>query len=486
MGEVTGRPNRWFSAALFVVAFALCMAVTVLFPGIHYPDEVIQSLEQAHRVVFGYGLVPWEYRDGARSWLLPGLLMAPMWLGDALAPGTGAYRYLALAVVAALSASIALVGYWWGLRSGRWHGVLAALVLGTWFEIVYFGARALSEVVAGALLFAGVFHCSGSRDGRRAVLAGLCLGGAFVFRFHLAPAIALAAAWHCRLDLRRSWLPLLAGASLPLLILGVADAFAWGMPFGSIVSNFQANILEGRSLLYGTSPAGWYVLQFLERWCAAVAAIAALAVWGARRDPLPLLVALVVVLTHSAIAHKEYRFVYPAIPLVLLSAALGSAELCRWLAARLKRPAVHAGLVTGACVAWVATSFALATTPLMRAEWSRGRAGLVLMSSARGEADCGVGLLAAWSWTGGYSSLHEDIPIHLLGWDRRTWRVQAFDAWILPRGFNQPAALGYRLVQCDVQGAAGVEELCLWVRRGGCDQSSATTEAQRVLESTGQ
>jgi len=171
---------------------------------------------------------------------------------------------------------------------------------------------------------------------------------------------------------------------------------------------------------------------------------------------------------------------------VLFCAALGSAELCRWLAARLQRPAVHAGLVTGACVAWVATSFALATTPLMRAEWSRGRAGLELMSRARSEAHCGVGLLVGWSWTGGYSSLHKDVPIHLLSWDRRTWRVQAFDAWILPRGSDQPAALGYRLVQCDVQGAAGVDELCLWVRRGGCDQGGATTEAQRVLESTGQ
>jgi hypothetical protein len=486
MEEAPGRPNRWLSAAIFAVAFTLCMAVTVLFPGIHYPDEVIQSLEQAHRVVFGYGLVPWEFRDGARSWLLPGLLMPPMWLGDALAPGTEAYRYFAQAAVAALSASTAVVGYWWGQRLGRWHGVLAALVLGTWFEAVYFGARALGEVVASAFLFAGVFLCSGRRDARRAILAGLCLGGAFVFRFHLAPAIALAAAWHCRLAFRRGWLPLLAGASQPLLLLGVIDALAWGTPFGSILANFQANIVEGRSLLYGTSPVDWYVLLFLERWSAAVGAIAVLSAWGARRDPLPLLVALVVVLTHSAIAHKEYRFIYPAIPLVLFSAALGSAEFCRWLAARLNRPALHAGFVAVAAVAWLVTSYALASAPHMRPEWFRGRAGLELMSRARSEADCGVGLLVGWSWTGGYSSLHEDIPIHLLGWDRRTWRVQAFDAWILPRGSNQPAALGYRLVQCEVQGAAGLDELCLWVREGGCDQRGASTEAQQVLETTGQ
>ena len=42
--------------------------------GVFWPDEVHQSLEQAHRLVFGYGFVPWEYQLGARSWILPGLL----------------------------------------------------------------------------------------------------------------------------------------------------------------------------------------------------------------------------------------------------------------------------------------------------------------------------------------------------------------------------------------------------------------------------
>src|SRR5262245_58250067 len=53
--------------------------------GIIWPDEIYQSLEQAHRLVFGYGFVPWEFRDGARSWFFPvilgGLLKAGSWMG---------------------------------------------------------------------------------------------------------------------------------------------------------------------------------------------------------------------------------------------------------------------------------------------------------------------------------------------------------------------------------------------------------------------
>ncbi len=475
-------------AAIFIAAFVLRMAVPIFWPGIHYPDEVMQSLEQAHRLVFGNGLVPWEFRDGARSWLLPVLLAGPMWLGDALAPGTGAYRLLAQALVAALSASTVVIGFVWARRHGIGHAVLAAVVLCTWFELVYFGARALGEVVASAFLFAGVYLCAGRepRSARHDFLAGVCLAGAFVFRFHLAPALALAAAWRCRAEFRARWAPMLVGTAIPLLALGIADGLAWSEPFASIVNNFRANILQARSHVYGTSGAGWYALQLVERWRYALPVIALLALWGARREPLPLVVAVTVVLAHSAVAHKEFRFIYPALLLIVFCAALGSGELLRWFQQRRAGSAASGGALLMACVAWLASSIALATAPTMRPEWTRGRAGVELMSRAGREAHCGVGLLVGWSWTGGYSSMHRNLPLYLLDWDRARWNTQAFDAWILPRGVLDPRPAGYRLVQCDVQGAAGIEALCLWVRSGGCDATGATNEAQHVLVATGQ
>jgi hypothetical protein len=73
-----------------------------------------------------------------------------------------------------------------------------------------------------------------------------------------------------------------------------------------------------------------------------------------------------------------------------------------------------------------------------------------------------------------------------MGWDRHDWDIRAFDAWILPDGSSEPAAAGYRLVQCSIQDAGGAARLCLWARAGGCAQSTAMTEAQRLLEITGQ
>ena len=57
------------------------MAGALAFPNVVWPDEIFQTLEQAHRLAFGYGIVPWEFRAGARSWLLPGLLAGAMEAG---------------------------------------------------------------------------------------------------------------------------------------------------------------------------------------------------------------------------------------------------------------------------------------------------------------------------------------------------------------------------------------------------------------------
>src|SRR3954470_24118442 len=52
--------------------------------GIYWPDEIHQSVEQAHRLIYGYGLVPWEFIRGARSWAFPGMLALVLWVGRAV------------------------------------------------------------------------------------------------------------------------------------------------------------------------------------------------------------------------------------------------------------------------------------------------------------------------------------------------------------------------------------------------------------------
>jgi hypothetical protein len=59
---------------ILVLAFLLRATFAVTTNFITHPDEIFQYLEQAHRLVFGYGIVPWEYDYGVRSWIVPGFI----------------------------------------------------------------------------------------------------------------------------------------------------------------------------------------------------------------------------------------------------------------------------------------------------------------------------------------------------------------------------------------------------------------------------
>ncbi|HXM84854.1 MAG TPA: hypothetical protein VN899_03560, partial [Stellaceae bacterium] len=60
-------PGWAVPAALYALALALRLIPAIGFPGLNHPDEVFQTLEQPHRLVFGYGVLPWEFEFGARS-----------------------------------------------------------------------------------------------------------------------------------------------------------------------------------------------------------------------------------------------------------------------------------------------------------------------------------------------------------------------------------------------------------------------------------
>ncbi|HMC94016.1 MAG TPA: mannosyltransferase, partial [Polyangia bacterium] len=96
--------------------------------GMLWPDEIYQSVEQAHRLAFGYGFVPWEFQDGARSWLFPGVLGLFWKLG--MLVGIGSEPVLLLLTRLAM-VGLALVGIYASMRIAEaFAGPTAALLAG--------------------------------------------------------------------------------------------------------------------------------------------------------------------------------------------------------------------------------------------------------------------------------------------------------------------------------------------------------------------
>ena len=335
----TAAPNEppWQLVPLVLaLAFAARAAVALSGDFVLHPDEVMQYLEPAHRLAFGNGVVYWEYFYGARSWLVPGVVAGVLKLFDLSGLGEPAWYVGGVKLLfCAISLAIPAAMY----RFARHHfsetAARLALVAGAfWYELAGFAHKPLTEFVATApLLGLLALAASPSPDRRRAawLAAVLAVLGAAI-RVQYAPvAVVLLAVVFLRTR-QKMLLALVAAAALGAV--GMFDAVAWnGGLFHSYVTNVRFNLIVG-GMRTAESPA----YQYLWWLTLAGAGLSALCIAAALRTPkrygLLLGLIAVVLLAHSLQAHKEYRFIFAAIPLWLLIGADLAARAAAWVAGR--------------------------------------------------------------------------------------------------------------------------------------------------------
>jgi GPI mannosyltransferase 3 len=206
--------------------------------------------------------------------------------------------------------------------------------------LVYFAARPFTEAVATTVLLVGLSLASVSEDDftpKRLISIGLCFALCLMLRVHLALGILTAVVWVGRLEFERWWW-LAVGALTPVIVFGIADTIVWGGLFHSYIEAIRVNLVQGvASECCGTKPFGWYFHQLTARWSYAAPLFLLLILLRTRSSMLWVLVALSILLTHSVIPHKEYRFVFPAFACLIVVAAMGSADLIESLRARQSR-----------------------------------------------------------------------------------------------------------------------------------------------------
>ena len=316
-------PWRYLPLVL-ALAFAVRAGVALSGDFVLHPDEIMQYLEPAHRLVFGSGVTYWEYFYGARSWLVPGLVAAVLALFDAL--GLGEPRWYVAGVklaFCAISLVIPAGMYFFARRHFGEAAARAALVAGAfWYELAGFAHKPLTEFVATAPLMAllaltvrpaGVARIQAVWPAAAlAVLAG-------AVRLQYAPIAALLLG----IVLLRTERPLRATliALALALAVGLFDAIAWdGDLFHSYVVNVLYNLILG-PMRAGESPP-WQYLEWLAlASCGLGALCVAGAAWRPRRYGLLLALIALTLAMHSMQSHKEYRFVFAVVPLWLLIAA---------------------------------------------------------------------------------------------------------------------------------------------------------------------
>eukprot|EP00667_Euglena_gracilis_P009961 EG_transcript_10131 len=333
---------RWW----LVLAFRLGQACVVQTS--FYPDEYWQSLEVAYQVVFGEGTLTWEWDARLRGWTHPLIFAALYRLLAALRLD---YAMALILCPKLLQAVVCAVTDFCVFRlAERWfsgpvaHYALVAS-LTNWFNF-FCGARTFANCMeacctAAALTFYPL---------RPPVSTSNLLGLFFFAGFGVVLRQTNALVWiPCTVDLflthrTQAGRILLAGgimATFWLLFSITVDSIFYGKPVFCMWEFFKFNALEGKSELFGTHPWHWYITQGWP----AIMGTQVIALAASLRVPIgplqrkPLLLAAYVVAVYSAFGHKEFRFIYPVLPLCLVYAGHGW-----WLLRHTCRPRIYQAL----------------------------------------------------------------------------------------------------------------------------------------------
>jgi len=468
----------WTRDRLFwaIVALAALLRIAVAaWPVIHHSDELWQYLEPARHVAGEPWIQTWEARAGARGWLLPVLLAGPLAIGNGIAPGTMLGIFLARLpfVLLSLGAVVGAAGL--GFRLSRAHGLIAGFVAAIWCELAYFGPRTLSEAIATSLFVIAAWLLLGERRPRRMMLGGLLLGLCCVIRFQYAPAVLVLVPFVAGLRWR-DWALLAAGGAAALLVSALADLAMGATPFLWILRNLHLNLIANRSATFGVSAPHGYLGLLWGLWGLAAIPIVGLAIVGARRYPALMAVAVANFVVHSAIGHKEYRFILLTNALLVVLAAIGSVDLARMITAPRRRLTL---IATG----WFALSVGTAALGSAADEWGgNGQLIAAWHRTSQAPALCGVGLYRNHDpLIASYALLGRAVPIYQ--YDAAdapaAQRSRAFNLAIAPAPLGDDLP-GFHLLNCPDGRRRG---MCVYARPGACrvDPDDQQREVNAVL-----
>ncbi len=341
---------RWLWPVL-ALAFAARAAIALHGDFVLHPDEIMQYLEQGHRLAFGNGVVYWEFFYGARSWLVPGLIGGILVLFDAVGLGQPAWYVGGVKLAfCALSLAVPAGMYFFARRHFDEAAARVALVAGAfWYELTGFAHKPMTEFVGAALAMAllalfmraprGGGAAAGGDGAAAAWLVAFLAVLTVAVRIQYAPvALALLGLWFLRAG-TAARLHAMAAASAFFFAVGVFDAVTWdGGLFHSYRTYLEFNLAIDRDAVVRIWPRGQYLVWLLFLGGGLSALCAAAALLDLRRYGFLLVLIALILVPHSIEEHKEYRFVFAAVPLWLLVGAGAVA----WLAGRRPSPAPDA------------------------------------------------------------------------------------------------------------------------------------------------
>jgi GPI mannosyltransferase 3 len=471
------RGSAFYWCVLTVAAAAILRGWLSWYDhSVFWPDEIHQSLEQAHRAVFGYGLVPWEFRDGARSWFFPGAIAA-IWQAASLLGVDSSLTLVMLARLFMVGCSVLAIVFAARLAAetrGMRAGVAVAVILATLPPAVVFSYRGMSETASAPLIALGAWLLS-KRTPRAAQLAGLAIALACLCRYQNGLFVLVFIA---TMLLQRRWREVAAfvGAGAAVALFGgLLDWATWGRPFHSFVAYVEFNLLHDGASTFGVEPFTYYAAALWSSSGPLLLVLVACFCVGALYEPVLAGAVVAYVLAHSVLPHKEFRFLVPCFPLFAMVTGVGVEAVLR----RVRMPRLVPALSAVSALALTASfGFSLmhidfgdmgqyrGTERASASIWRHEHEATLLLADTGQRSDlCGVTVLGSRAaFTGAYTYLHRDVPLiyenQLCSTAPSNYIIApiARASGVLPKSYQQAQARG---------------DWALYRRDGACQESQA-------------
>ncbi|XP_029353890.1 GPI alpha-1,2-mannosyltransferase 3 [Echeneis naucrates] len=320
---------------LFCVAFRLinCFLVQTSF----VPDEYWQSLEVSHRMVFRYGYLTWEWKEGLRGFSYP-LFFAFIYKILHLTELDSVHLLKWLPrITQALLAAFADVKLFFLIRMleghdvAKWTFFCSLCSWFTWFCCTRTLTNSLETTITSLALF--YYPLAGSKTQSRkkylllVAMAVIVRPTALIVWFPLL----IYHFWHEDNKMKlitQNYIPIGALAVAMSTIIDCLFYEKWTL----VQLNFlKFNIFQGVADFYGSHPWHWYLTQgfavvvgphlpFFLHGCTL----------GFKRYKILLAAVVWTLWVYSLLPHKEFRFIYSVVPFCMVFCGISLATLKTW------------------------------------------------------------------------------------------------------------------------------------------------------------
>ncbi|XP_051484770.1 GPI mannosyltransferase 3 isoform X2 [Apus apus] len=324
-------------APLLALSLALRALNCFLVQTSFVPDEYWQSLEVAHRMVFHYGYLTWEWAHGLRGYSYP-LIFASIYKALQLLAKDDVQLLiwvprLAQAVLAAF-ADVKLYSLVQHLENAETAKCVYFCQLCSWFTW-YSCTRTLTNTMETLLtIFAlSYYPIKGSKMGSSCKYLALIALAVVVRPTAVIPWIPLFFS-HFLQEQRKTDLMLHHCIPIGLVTVGtslIIDRVFFGEWVLVQLNFLKFNVLQNLGTFYGSHPWHWYFTQglpvilgthlpFFIHGC----------VLAPKRYRIFLVAVIWTVLVYSMLSHKEFRFIYPVLPFCMVFCGYSLKHLKAW------------------------------------------------------------------------------------------------------------------------------------------------------------